>query len=94
MAAQTGYGLAPLAVAPACQKQGIGAALVRQGFTELQALGARGCVVLGDPAYYGRFGFKADPALACPGAPEGLFQRIVFEGDAPRGAVRYAAAFG
>lgn len=84
------YGLAPVSVVPDCQSQGIGAALVQHGLAELRALGARGCVVLGDPAYYGRFGFVADPALIYPGVPEGLFQRLVFEDRAPRGTVRYA----
>ncbi len=84
------YGLAPVSVTPDRQSQGIGAGLVRHGLAELRSMGARGCVVLGDPAYYGRFGFVADPTLTYPGVPEGLFQRIVFGGDAPRGTVRYA----
>lgn len=88
------YGLAPLSVQPERQNEGIGAALVRRGLTELQALGAKGCVVLGDPAYYGRFGFVADPALTYSDVPEGMFQRLVLTGDIPRGSVLYAAAFG
>ena len=53
----TGLGLAPVAVLPAHQKQGIGTALITAG---LQALAAAGCplvVVLGHPEYYRRFGF-------------------------------------
>lgn len=88
------YGLAPVSVAPSRQGQGIGAELIRRGLDELQALGAKGCVVLGDPAYYGRFGFKADPALSYPGVPEGLFQRIIFAGAAPNGTAEYSGAFG
>lgn len=52
-------GLGPLAVAPAFQGQGIGSALVRRGLDACRQLGAGACVVLGAPAYYGRFGFTS-----------------------------------
>src|SRR5262245_26783884 len=57
-----GLGLAPLAVLPALQRRGIGAALVREGLDSCRKLGAGFVAVLGDPAYYTRFGF----ALAHP----------------------------
>jgi putative acetyltransferase len=50
--------------------------------------------VLGEPRYYERFGFVADPALTYPGPPGGYFQRLVLRGDSPRGEVSYSAAFG
>lgn len=50
-------GLAPTAVLPAYQRQGIGSALVRSGLTVCQALGYGAVVVLGHPSYYPRFGF-------------------------------------
>jgi len=89
------YGLGPLAVLPDWQRRGIGAALVEAGLEDLQRIDAAGCVVLGEPEYYGRFGFAHDPALTCPGAflPE-YFQRLVLGGDAPRGVVSHSAAFG
>ena len=87
------YGLAPLSVIPSRQGEGIGSALVCEGLARLRRLGARGCVVLGEPAYYGRFGFAHDPALAFPGPPPEYFQRLLFEGASPRGSVRYAPAF-
>ncbi|WP_163469467.1 GNAT family N-acetyltransferase, partial [Escherichia coli] len=52
------YGLAPVSVLPAYQSQGIGSRLIRRLLAELQERGAAGCVVLGDPNYYGRFGFQ------------------------------------
>ena len=52
-----GLGLAPLAVLPAYQRQGIGGRLVREGLAAARAAGVGFVVVLGDPAYYGRFGF-------------------------------------
>ena len=54
----SGMGLAPMAVLPDSQRQGIGSALVRRG---LEVLGERACslvIVLGHPQYYRRFGFK------------------------------------
>lgn len=55
--------LAPLAVAPTHQAQGIGSALVEAGLAQLRALGHTLVFVLGDPAYYGRFGFVAAAPL-------------------------------
>lgn len=88
------YGLGPVSVAPAWQGKGIGTALIREGFARLGDRDAQGCVVLGDPGYYGRFGFTHDPQLAYPGPPPTYFQRVVLQGPAPTGDVRYAAAFG
>ena len=50
-------GLAPMAVLPAYQNQGIGSALVREGLECCQVAGYQAVVVLGHPAYYPRFGF-------------------------------------
>lgn len=75
-------------------RTGIGAALIGAGLERLRSSGASGCVVLGDPAYYARFGFAHDPALTYPEGPAEAFRRIVFTGPAPRGPVRYHAAFG
>jgi len=88
------YGLGPVSVAPARQGRGIGSALIEEGLARLRQAGANGCVVLGEPAFYGRFGFAHDPALVFPGPPPRYFQRVVFSGAAPRGVVRYAPAFG
>ena len=58
--------LAPLAVTPTLQKQGIGSALVRTGFTHLENSEIGYVFVLGDPAYYSRFGFKAEEKVSTP----------------------------
>ena len=88
------YGLGPVAVAPACQRRGIGAQLIERALRELCALGASGCVVLGDPAYYGRFGFRANPSLVLPEVPPEYFQVVAFLETMPAGTVEYHAAFG
>lgn len=49
--------LAPVAVGPARQKTGIGRALIREGLVRCAAAGFGAAVLLGDPAYYSRFGF-------------------------------------
>ena len=50
-------GLAPMAVAPEYQQQGIGSALVRSGLEHCRAAGYKAVIVLGHPRYYPRFGF-------------------------------------
>ena len=88
------YGLGPLAVLPEWRQRGIGAALVEAGLERLRRIDARGCVVLGDPTYYSRFGFAHDPALSYPGPPPEYFQRLLLDGDPPAGVVTYSSAFG
>ena len=88
------YGLGPISVLPACQGEGIGFRLMKRAIADIRAMGARGIVLLGDPAYYARFGFEHDPDLRYPGPPAEYFQRLVLEGDAPSGTVSYAPAFG
>jgi putative acetyltransferase len=86
-------GLGPLSVLPEYQRRGVGARLMREALRALREQGAAGCVVLGEPAYYGRFGFVADPALVFPGASPEYFQAISFGSSRPRGVVSYHAAF-
>jgi putative acetyltransferase len=54
--------LAPLAVTPAHQRRGIGSQLVREGLAACEDLGHRIVIVLGDPAFYSRFGFSTQRA--------------------------------
>lgn len=88
------FGLGPVSVAPDRQRGGVGSALIRDGLARLQAAGASGCVVLGDPRYYGRFGFRVIEGLIYPGAPVAAFQGLGFVGDLPRGMVAYHVGFG
>ena len=58
--------LAPLAVAPAYQRQGVGIAIVNAGLQRLSDTGVDIVFVLGDPAYYSRFGFVPDSRVQPP----------------------------
>lgn len=87
------FGLGPVSVLPARQRTGIGGALITEGLAQLQAQAAAGCVILGDPRYYHRFGFASDPALTYGDVPPGLFQRLCFGDITPRGPVAYQPAF-
>lgn len=88
------FGLGPLAVRPEHQAQGHGSALARRGLERLRAVGAAGCVVLGDPTYYVRFGFAPCPSLLLPGVPSGHFLALTLgSGTPPAGVVTYDGAF-
>lgn len=87
------FGLGPISVAPARQKQGIGATLMKLALDMLRARGAAGCVVLGDPAYYARFGFTPEPTLVLPGVPAEYFQALAMRDEVPAAQVRYHTAF-
>ena len=88
------YGLGPVSVWPDRQRTGIGQAVIRDGLQRLRSLGAGGCVLLGNPAYYGRFGFESDPDLFYNvGAPPGAFQRLTLDGSRPSGEVTFHPAF-
>ncbi len=87
------YGLGPLAVAPSLHKRGIGQLLVRSGLEELRAISARGCVLLGDPGFYGRFGFRPWPGLMLEGAPPEHVLGLPFGKDEPAGEIAFHSAF-
>ncbi|MEN5276895.1 N-acetyltransferase [Brucella sp. TWI432] len=87
------YGLGPVSVQPDKQGKGIGRALIREGLKRLKDDGACGCVLVGDPAYYQHFDFKADERLKLKGVPAKYFQCLLMKGDMPSGEVTFHAAF-
>jgi len=87
------YGLGPVSVRPDRQRTGIGQALIREGLRRLRSSGAGGCVLLGNPAYYARFGFESDPHLRHAGAPPWAFQCLTLNGRRPRGEVSFHPGF-
>lgn len=92
-ALQGWYGLGPVAVRPDRQGRGIGQALIRAGLDHLRILQAGGCVLLGAPDYYRRFGFAANPRLRLEGPPPEYFLTLPFEAEVPSGTVEFHAVF-
>ena len=90
--------LAPMAVLPRFQRQGIGSALVEAGIEECRKLGYSSIVVLGHPEFYPRFGFSSDLAsrLSCPfGSGEAWMALELVPGalEGVTGMVQYPAPF-
>jgi putative acetyltransferase len=92
-------GLAPMAVTPQHQKQGIGSGLVRAGLEQCGQIGFVAVVVLGHPEYYPRFGFSPSSRFGMDSeyeVPENVFMAMELKPDALRGKtgrVKYHAAF-
>ena len=93
-------GLAPMAVMPDYQNQGIGSMLVNEGLSQLKEWGYPFVIVLGHPEYYPRFGFK--PALLyglkCQweGVPDEAFMAVILNEEKMNGVagvVRYRDEF-
>ncbi|MGI9295159.1 MAG: GNAT family N-acetyltransferase [Pseudomonadales bacterium] len=87
------FGLGPISVKPEYQGNGIGSRLMREALRLLREQGAAGCVLLGDPAYYQRFGFCSEPNLVLQDVPPQYFQALSFGPSLPRGIVSYHEAF-
>jgi putative acetyltransferase len=90
--------LAPVAVLPEHQRQGIAGTLIHRGIASMRKRGERIILVLGHPEYYERIGFSAETArhIESPFPPE-AFMAMEVRPSAPaivRGKVRYPAAFG
>ena len=92
-------GLAPMSVAPAHQRKGIGSALVRAGLEQCKQLGFGAVVVLGHPAYYSRFGFLSSArfGIGCEyEVPEEAFMVVELQAgflSGASGTAKYHAAF-
>ena len=87
------YGLGPISVLPAYQRQGIGKALMHEGLARLEKMHARGCCLVGHPDYYRKFGFRNAPGLLLEGVPPEFFFTLPFGGPVPQGTVTFHPAF-
>lgn len=96
----TAMGLAPMAVLPEYQNQGIGSQLVREGLKECERLGEDIVVVLGHPNYYPRFGFAPASLKGLRSeydVPDEVFMVLELREGAlggRRGLVKYHPEFG
>ncbi|MDP2956200.1 MAG: N-acetyltransferase, partial [Longimicrobiales bacterium] len=95
-----GMGLAPMAVLPSHQRQGIGSLLVRHGLEHLRQTGCPFIIVLGHPEYYPRFGFELASHYKLSSQWDGVldeaFMVVVFDrGAIPEagGIARYRGEF-
>ncbi|WP_151671614.1 GNAT family N-acetyltransferase [Nitrincola schmidtii] len=87
------FGLGPISVLPEFQGLGIGTKLMQNSLAALEEMNALGCVVLGNPTYYERFGLKVVDGLVLPDVPAEYFQALSFSGEFPKGEVSYHDAF-
>lgn len=87
------YGLGPISVLPQHQGNGIGSLLVDHVLIDLQSRHAAGCVVLGNPKYYRRFGFNTEPSLQLPGVPQEYFMALTWCKPTPTGTASFNKAF-
>ncbi|ODU74621.1 MAG: GNAT family N-acetyltransferase [Rhodanobacter sp. 68-29] len=91
---QDGWALiGPLAVLPSRHRQGIGSALMAEALRRLRATSV-GVALVGDPAYYGRFGFRTFPGFGVAGCPPEVVQALPFDGAEPHGELVHHPAFG
>ena len=86
--------LAPLAVEPSFHGAGIGGALIREAHVRLKQAGEKLSIVLGEPAYYGRFGYTHERARRFDSDYQCEALQAVAWGEAPEsGKLVYAPAF-
>ncbi len=95
-----GMGLAPMAVMPSHQGQGIGSGLVEEGLQILRDAGCPFVIVVGHADYYPRFGFEpaSEYRLFCPwdGVPDEAFMVVILDSrrmEGVTGIVRYREEF-
>ena len=87
------YGLGPVSVLPDYQRQGIGKALINEGLSLLNNMGAQGCALVGPPDYYKKFGFKNYPEMIHKGIPQEVFLALPFNEKNPKGIVSFHEGF-
>ncbi|MFK7861724.1 MAG: GNAT family N-acetyltransferase [Granulosicoccus sp.] len=87
------FGLGPLSVLPELQKKGIGTLLINEGCRQLEERGANGIVLIGNPDYYGKFGFTGGGKISYRDVPVRLVQWLSFKSDMPEGEIQYCRGF-
>lgn len=87
------YLLGPIGVLPEYQHAGVGTALMRETVTRMRGQGAAGIVLVGDPGFYEKFGFKSYEELGYPGVPGANVLALPFGESKPKGSITPHRAF-
>lgn len=87
------YALGPVSAEPELKHQGIGSAVITAGLNMLRERDAAGCVLVGNPAYYSRFGFLPFPDLTPAGEPAEYFQILPLRIARPTAVVEFHPLF-
>ena len=87
------YALGPVSVDPSLQRQGIGTRLIEAGLERLREWDAAGCILVGDPRYYQRFGFCPRPNLAPEGEPRKYYMMLSMRLAEPASIVAFHPVF-
>ena len=87
------FGLGPISVEPALQRQGVGGALIAEARRWLSDQAARGCILTGDPNYYPRHGFLPAPQHAPEAEPPEYLMVLSLAGTLPAGRLCFHPAF-
>lgn len=87
------HGLGPISVLPARQRSGVGSALMTAAMQRLENVGSVGCVLVGEPAFYRRFGFANDPDITVDNVPPEYVLVRRFHPDPSHGAALFHRAF-
>jgi putative acetyltransferase len=87
------FALGPLAVLPEVQRRGFGTALLGTGLERLRMQGAKGCALVGEPAFYRRFGFRAVPGVSYAGVPDEYVLCLPMAGKDPVGVLSFHPGF-
>ena len=87
------FALGPVSVTPKRQNQGVGSELIRQGIAALETLGALGCILTGNPAYYRRFGFELSPQTVPEVESAEYFMLKPLSGGPATGTFAFHSAF-
>jgi len=87
------FGLGPISVLPEWQRKGVGTAMMNEALVRLTQQQAAGCILVGDPRYYKRFGFAHDSSIIADGEPPEYTMILRLSSNSDHGVVRYHAAF-
>jgi putative acetyltransferase len=87
------YALGPVSVEPELKHNGIGSQMIHAGIAALRDRQAAGCVLVGNPTYYSRFGFRAFPELCPQGEPAEYFQILPLGAEEPDVVVGFHPLF-